>query len=81
MILIKLTKLTSRHFQYRNSRSEVFCKKGVLKNSESRFHSNCRPLAQVFSCEIYKIFKNTFCHGTPPVASSVNTVDDLRQFS
>ena len=30
-----------------------------------------RNLAQVFSCEFCKIFKNTFSYRTPPVAASV----------
>ena len=29
-------------------------------------------LAQVFSCEFCKIFKNTFSYRTPPVTASVN---------
>ena len=29
-------------------------------------------LAQVFSCEFYKISKNTFSYRTPPVAASEN---------
>ena len=42
----------------RSSRPEVFCKKGVLRNS------------QVFSCEFCDISKNTFSYRTPPVAAS-----------
>ena len=26
---------------------------------------------QLFSCEIYEILKNTFCHRTPPVAATL----------
>ena len=54
-------------FTSSHHRCSVFYKKGVLKNFASLF---CRPalycketLPQVFSCEFYKIFKNTceFC--------------------
>ena len=38
----------------RSSRSEVFCKKGGLQLYLKK------TLAQVFSCEFYEIFKNTF---------------------
>ena len=73
------------------SRSEVFCKKGVLRDfaksaGERLCHrvsflvqlqaSACsfirkETLPQVFSCEFYKISKNTFRYRTPPVAASV----------
>ena len=34
--------------------------------------------SQVFSCEFYEIFRNTFFHGTPPVAAPVAQVFSLR---
>ena len=58
----------------------MFCKKGVLKifTKFTRKHL-CQSfffnkvaglrLAQVFSCEFCKIFKNIFFHETPPVAA------------
>ena len=52
--------------KYRNSRPDVFCKKGVLKTLQISQKSTCAgvlkkdSLAQVFSCEFSKIFKNTF---------------------
>ena len=48
---------------FRSSRTEVFCKKGVLKGVQT--------LAQVFSCEFYEISKSTFFYRTPPAAASV----------
>ena len=62
----------------RSSRSEVFCKRDILKNfanltgkypCQSIFFKK-ETLAQVFSCEICKIFKYTFSHRTPQVAAS-----------
>ena len=35
-------------------------------------------LAQVFSCEFYKISKNTFSYRTPPVAAFTLPVDDIQ---
>ena len=55
----KDTTLTSLEAASRSSRLDVFCKKGVLRNS------------QVFSCEFWKISKNSFFHRTPQVAASV----------
>ena len=53
------------------------CKKGVLKISqnpqENILHCNFikkETLAQVFPCEFYEIFKNTFFYRIPPVATS-----------
>ena len=43
----------------RSSRPEVFYKIGVLKNFEK------------FTGKFCEIFKNTFFHRTPPVATSV----------
>ena len=45
-------------------------KKGVLRNFASVFYSKKKTLAQVFSCEFYKISKNPFSYITPPVAAS-----------
>ena len=81
----------------RSSRPGVFCKKGALWNSakftEKQMCHNLffnkvaglRPeketLAQVFSCEFYKISKNIFFHRTPLVAASacliVNTFPNV----
>ena len=47
---------------YRNSRSEVLCKKGVLKKKEIP--------AQMFSWEFCEIFKNSYFYRTPLVAAS-----------
>ena len=65
---------------YRSSYPEVFCKKGVLENVAKFtgkhlcqilfFNKVAETLAQVFSCELCEIFKNTFFHRTPPVAAS-----------
>ena len=70
----------------RSSRPEVFCKKGVLRNftkftgkhlrqSQSLFFNKVdfikkETLAEVFSCEFYEIFKNTFSYRIPLVAAS-----------
>ena len=66
------------YFWFRSSRSEVYCKKCVLKNfakftgkhlSQSLFLNKVagswnfikkETLAQVFSCELFEISKNTF---------------------
>ena len=57
---------------YRSSRPEVFCKKGVLKNFtkftgkhlyQSLFFNKVaglKPPAQVFPCEFSEVFKNSF---------------------
>ena len=71
---------------FRSSRSGVFCKKGVLRNftkftgkylrqSQSLFFNKVdfikkETLAEVFSCEFYEIFKNTFSYRIPLVAAS-----------
>ena len=70
---------------FRSSRPEVFCRKGVLRNF-AKFTGKhlCQnlvfnkvagvkkeSLAQVFSCEFFKISKNTFFHRTPLVAASI----------
>ena len=38
-------------------------------------------LAHVFSFEFYEIFKNTFFHGTPPVAASISLPNNLQSFA
>ena len=43
--------------QFRKQSQEVFYNKGVLKK---------KILAQVFSCEFYEIFKNTFFYRITP---------------
>ena len=62
----------------RSSRPVVFCKKSVLKNLakftgkhlwQSPFFIKKEVLAQVLSCEFYKIFKNTFFYRTPLVVA------------
>ena len=63
----------------RNSHLDVFLKKLVLKNFAkftgkhlclSIFFNKKDTMAQVFSGEFCETFKNTFFHGTPPVAAS-----------
>ena len=71
----------------RSSRSEVFCKKRVLRNfakftgkhlCQSLFFNKVAGLKPatdsglVFSCEFCEISKNTFSYRTPPVAASVD---------
>ena len=53
------------HSHFRSSRSEVFYKKGVLRNFD---------LVQVFSTEFCEISKNYFSYRTPPVAASVTGI-------
>ena len=76
----------------RSSRSEVFCKKGVLKTlakftgkhlCQSLYFSNCikkEILAQVFSCKFCEISKNMFFYRTPPVAASEWYYDLMTSF-
>ena len=57
-------------YAYRSSWSAVFCKKVLLKNFAKFTGKHLRQiscnfvkietLAQVFSCEFYEIFKNTY---------------------
>ena len=68
----------------KNSRttSSTLCKVAVLKNFakftgkylcqkvDAYSFFNKQTLAQVFLCEVCKIFKNTFFYGTTPVATS-----------
>ena len=72
--------------RFRSSRTEVFCKKGVLRNFAkftgkhlgkglfSKKVADClkKTLTQVFSCEFREISK-TFSYRTPPVAASSNS--------
>ena len=61
---------------FRSSHPDVLCKKAALKNS-AKFTGKhlCNfikkeTLAQVFSCEFCKNFKNIFFYRTPPVPAS-----------
>ena len=73
VVMIFIISLMSRLLAcYRNSRLEVFYKKGVLKNF-GKFTGkrqcnfiNKETLAQVFPCEFSKISQNTFSYRTPP---------------
>ena len=69
-------------FFQRQSHPKVFCEKGVLKHLTkfTRKHLYQRlffnkvaglGLPQLFSCEFWEIFKNTFFHRTSSVAVSV----------
>ena len=58
---------------FRNSRPEVFCKKGVLRNfakltgkhlCQSLFFIKKETLAEVFSCEFFKISEDSFFYRT-----------------
>ena len=61
----------------RNSRQELFCKKGVFRSFTKftgkhlcqRLFVNKETLAQVFYREFCEISKNTFSYRTPPVAA------------
>ena len=55
---------------YRRSCAEV-----LLKISQNSQENTCasETLAQLFSCEFYKKFKNTFFYRAPPLAASVFT--------
>ena len=61
----------------RSSRSQMFFKIGALKNSEIftgrlgslQLYEKETPI-QLFSCEYSENFKNSFFHGTLPVAAS-----------
>ena len=70
--------LFSCHIRVRSSHQDLFCKKGVLRNS-AKFTRKClcqshffkkETLAQVFSCEFCKIFKNFVSYRTPQMAAS-----------
>ena len=71
---------------FTSSQPEVICKKKVfLKISQNSQENNCawvsflkklellkkKTLAQVFSCEFWKIYKNTFSYRASRVAASV----------
>ena len=47
----------------------MFCKKGVKKADACNFIKE-ETLAQVFSCDFWENFKNTFFHRKPLVAAS-----------
>ena len=79
LILKCLFTFTVTFIHVRSSCSEVFCKKGVLRNFEkstvkqlcqSLFFNKKETLAQLFSCEFCEISRNTFSHRTPPVTAS-----------
>ena len=75
-----LLKLQSRTYsKFRSSHRRCSVEKMFLKTSQNYQKNPCarvsfllKLLAQVFSCEFCKIFKNTFFHRTPPVATSAN---------
>ena len=54
----------------RSSRPEVSVKKVFLEIFQACNFIKKESLAQVFSCEIFEISKNTFYYRTPPVAAS-----------
>ena len=59
--------------RFRNSRSQMFFKTGVLKNfADFTGKHLCWTPTQAFCCEICEIFKNTYFCRTPPVPASVN---------
>ena len=58
-----------RCFYFQKQPSEVFCRKGVLREACNFIKKEA--LAQVFSCEFCEISKNTFFHRTPLVGASV----------
>ena len=82
-----LLAVISSELHDRNSREEVFCRKGVLRNfaiftrkhmCESLFFNKVagnfikkETLAQVFFCEFCEISKNTFFYRTSLVVASV----------
>ena len=63
------THFLKRITQFRSSRLEVFCIKGVLSNF-AKFTGKHLYLYHLFSCEFCEISKNTFFYRTPPVAAS-----------
>ena len=76
---VEVRKQQTKQINYRSSRPDVFCKKGVLRNfakytgkhlCQSLFF-NKEALAQGFSCEFCEIFKNNFFYRTPLVTASV----------
>ena len=80
----------------RSSRQEVFCKKGVLRNftkftcTRASFLIKLQAkacnfikketVAQAFSCEFWKISKDTFLYETPRVAASVCPLQETSYF-
>ena len=80
--VFKTNKNFQKIFQIESSRSEVFLKKVLLNISQISQENTCvtvsfliklikkETLAQLFSCEICEIFKNTFFYRTPLVAAS-----------
>ena len=79
LILKYLFTFTVTFIHVRSSCSEVFCKKGVLRNFEkftgkqlcqSLFFNKKETLTQLLSCEFCKTSRNTFSYRTPPVTAS-----------
>ena len=69
MVLVSLLLISNASDGSRSSRQEVFCEKGIFKNSCNFIKKE--TLAQVFSCEFCEISKNTFSYRTAPVAAFV----------
>ena len=61
---------------YRRSCAEVLLK--ISQNSQENICAS-ETLAQLFSCEFSKTFKNTFFYRTPPLAASVFTRHFLKK--
>ena len=61
--------------KFRSSSLEVFCKKGVLDKPQACKFVKKETSKQVFSCECYKIFKNSFFKRTHPVAGGFITYE------
>ena len=57
---------------YRNSRPDVFSKKGFLKISQNSEENTCARVSffNNVSFEFCEISRNTFIYRTPPVAAS-----------
>ena len=56
----------------KNSQENTCARASFLIKSQACSFIKKDALAQVFSCEFYEIFKNTFFHRTPLVATSVH---------
>ena len=71
----------------------MFFKIGVIKNFAKLTENTCarvsflrkfikkETLAQVFYCDFYQIFKNTFFHKTSPVAATEKEVTQPQCFN
>ena len=71
-VLRNFAKLTGKHLC-----QSLFLNKvaGQRPATEACNFVNKETLAQVFSCEFYKISKNTFSYRKPPVAASASCND------